>query len=372
VMAGLIAGNGAASGGLYPGIAPKANIVSVKVAGRNGVTDVSQILAGLQWIGTFAAQDNIKVVSLAWGSPSTQSSLVDPLDFAVERLWSLGITVVVSGGNAGPGPMTITKPGDDPAVITVGAYNDNGTADNSDDATLDFSSRGPTADDVAKPDVIAPGRTLIATRSPGSLVEEQNPQALVAGGYIRGSGTSEATAVTAGGIALILGRNPSWTPDQVKYALTSTAHQISGAAASYQGAGEIKLNRAPWASVGNAPVQDLEATGLGSLEASRGGVHVSAICPGDSTATVIQGEMDVLCQAWDGDQWSTEAWTGDQWSGDQWSGDQWSGDQWSGDQWSGDQWSGDQWSGDQWSGDQWSGNSWDPAPVAARGRAWRS
>ena len=137
VMAGLIAGNGAASGGAYPGIAPKANILSVKVAGHNGATDVSQILAAMQWIGTFASQDHIKVVSLAWGSPSHQSSLVDPLDYAVERLWGLGVTVVVSAGNAGPGPSTITKPGDDPAVVTVGAYNDSGTADNSDDAALD-------------------------------------------------------------------------------------------------------------------------------------------------------------------------------------------------------------------------------------------
>ncbi len=224
VIAGLIAGNGAASGGAYPGIAPAANIISVKVAGRSGATDVSQVLAGLQWIGTYAASRNIKVVALAWGTDSTADPASDPLDYAVERLWGLGVTVVTSAGNSGPGASTITKPGDDPAVITVGALDDAGTADNSDDAVADFSSRGPTANGADKPDVVAPGRTLIATRAPGSTIEQNNPQALVGSSYITGSGTSEATAVTAGGVALLLAKHPGWTPDKVKYALTSTAH----------------------------------------------------------------------------------------------------------------------------------------------------
>ncbi|BEP12287.1 hypothetical protein acdb102_05980 [Acidothermaceae bacterium B102] len=376
VMAGLIAGSGVASGGQYPGVAPGATITSVKVAGRNGVTDVSQVLAGLQWIGTFGPAKGIRVAALAWGTPSNQSPLVDPLDFAVERLWGLGITVVTSAGNQGPSSGTITKPGDDPAVITVGAYDDLGTQDNSDDAMVGFSSRGPTANNAAKPDLVAPGRTLIATRSPDSLIEAQNPQALVDGGYIRGSGTSEATAVTTGGVALLLAKHPSWTPDKIKYALTSTAKLLNGtssatALAAGEGAGELRLNRAVYAYVGSAPTQALSATGLGSIEASRGGLHVLAACAGSTDLTLIEGEIDVSCQAWDGDQWSGDQWSGDQWSGDQWSGDQWSGDQWSGDQWSGDQWSGDQWSGDQWSGDQWSSQSWDAAPTGARGRAWR-
>ena len=77
-------------------------------------------------------------------------------------------------------------------------------------------------------------------------------------------------AITAGGVALILGRNPSWTPDQVKYALSSTAHQIGNVSSTYQGAGEIKLSRAAWANVSSAPVQDLQATGLGRAPRPRG------------------------------------------------------------------------------------------------------
>lgn len=348
VMAGLIAGSGASSGGAYPGIAPSAKIVSVKVAGRSGAADVSQVLGGLQWIGTFAAQYNIKVVSLAWGSDSHQSALVDPLDFAVERLWGMGITVVVAAGNAGPGAYTITKPGDDPAVITAGAFNDLGTVSSADDATLDFSSRGPTADGVSKPDLVAPGRTLIATSAPGSTVVQANPQALVAGGYIRGSGTSQATAVTAGGVALLLSAHPSLTPDQVKYALRSTSSPLPGVSSAVQGAGEVRLSRAVNANVSAAPTQSLDAIGDGSLEASRGDAHVQVICPGDTSATEIVGEQDASCQPWDSENWTSENWTSENWTSENWTSEKWTSENWTSEKWTSETWATESWTSASW------------------------
>ena len=132
---------------------------------------------------------------------------------------------------------------------------------------------------------------------------------------------------------------------------------------TYEGAGEIRLSRAPWASVGNAPVQDLQATGLGSLEASRGGLHVQVTCPGDSGPTVVQGEMDTLC----GD-FSTDSWSTDSWSTDSWSTDSWSTDSWSTDSWSTDKLVTDSWSTDSWSTDSWSSASWDSAPAPSSGQ----
>ena len=367
VMAGLVAGSGAASSGAYPGIAPSAHIVSVKVAGRNGATDVSQVLAGLEWIGAHAAENHVKVVTLAWGSPSHQSPLVDPLDYAVERLWSAGITVVVAAGNNGPGPMTITKPGDDPVALTVGAFNDGATVSSSDDTALDFSSRGPTADGVSKPDLVAPGRTLIAVRSPGSTVEQQNPQALVANGYIRGSGTSQATAVTAGGVALLLSAQPTLNPDQIKYALTSTSSPIVGLSATAQGAGEIRLSRALTANLAATPHQPLNATALGSLEASRGDQHVAVVCPGSSQSTEIIGEVDAGCNAWSTDTWATDTWATDTWATDTWATDTWATDTWATDTWATDTWATDTWATDTWATDTWAtdtwaSQSWDAAP----------
>ncbi|MDQ1444698.1 MAG: serine protease AprX, partial [Acidimicrobiaceae bacterium] len=189
-VAGVIAGNGAASNGAYKGVAPEANILSVKIAGRSGAADVSNVLAAIQWVVSFKDRYGIKVLNLSLGTDSTQSYRVDPLDYAVEKAWRSGIVVVVSASNRGPDPSTIAKPGDDPFVITVGAIDDRGTNGLNDDLLPNFTSRGPTAaDGLAKPDLVAPGAHVVSLRSPGSAVDEQFPN-YVDGSYRKGSGTS--------------------------------------------------------------------------------------------------------------------------------------------------------------------------------------
>src|SRR4029077_7912703 len=134
-----------------------------------------------------------------------------------------GIAVVVAASNRGPGPGTISKPGDDPLVITVGAVDDMGTPGLGDDQLPNFSSHGPTAaDGLAKPDLGAPGGHLVSLRAPGSAIDTQFPT-YVDGAYRRGSGTSMATGVVSGSVALMLQANPGMTPNRVKFALTSTA-----------------------------------------------------------------------------------------------------------------------------------------------------
>ena len=370
VMAGVIAGDGYDSasqpGGAHVGQAPHALLVSVKVAGRNGATDVSTVLAAMHWVASYRDQYNIRVVNLSWGTKGTQSYLHDPLNYAVERLWGLGITVVVAAGNDGPQAGTITKPADDPFVITVGAYDDKNNADASDDSLASWSGRGPTlADGIAKPDVVAPGRKIIATRSYGSYVEQTYPKALYSPSYIRGSGTSEAAAATSGAAALLIRSKPYLAPDQVKYLLTSTAKPIPGVATTNtQGAGRIDVHAAALSTNnGFANTTTVPGDGLGSLEASRGGAHVEVDCDGDGIREVIQGEITVRCEpwnggSWSGGSWSSDAWTGGSWSGGSWSGGSWSGGSWSGDTWTGGSWSGGSWSGGSWSGGSWSGGSW--------------
>src|SRR3546814_4729649 len=110
-------------------------------------------------------------------SESILSYRLDPLNLAVEQLWANGITVVVSAGNQGVGSRTIAKSGDDPWVITVGASDDQGTADTADDAVAPFSSRGPTlADGVAKPNVVAPVQSVHSLRSPGRETDLRYPK----------------------------------------------------------------------------------------------------------------------------------------------------------------------------------------------------
>ena len=344
VMAGIIAGNGADSagrvGGAYTGVAPKANIVAIKVAGRNGAVDVSTILQAMQWVEAYEDQFGIRVLNLSWGTRSTQNPAVDPLNYAVQRLWRDGIVVVVSAGNAGPQSGTIAKPGDDPVVITVGAFDDKQNVDPLDDSLAAWSSRGPTATGLAKPDVLAPARSLVALRSPGSAVEVENPKALIAPSYIKGSGTSEAAAVTSGLVALMLEARPSLTPDQVKGLLRSTASPIAGAATSGQGAGRLQLAAAMAADPALLPpIASLTpSTGAGSIEASRGGMNVSTDCNGDGVPEVIKGEIDVHCRPWDGAAWTGAAWTGAAWTGAAWTGAAWTGAAWTGAAWTGTAW----------------------------------
>lgn len=362
VMAGIIGGDGYDSrsdpSGAHVGVAPKSWLVSVKVAGASGATDVSTVLAAMHWVAAYRDQFNIRVLNLSWGTKGTQSYRFDPLNYAVERLWQLGITVVVAAGNDGPSSGTIRKPADDPFVITVGAYNDNQNLDPADDAVPGWSSRGPTAaDGIAKPDVVAPGRLIIATRSYGSTIEKTYPKALYSPSYIRGSGSSQASAVTAGAAALLIRKKPHLSPPQVKYLLMNTASPIAGTDSSIQGNGRINVAAAAAsADEGHANSTTPPSNGLGSLEASRGGSHVQTDCNGDGVQEVIEGEMTVQCQGWDGATWTGATWTGDAWTGATWTGATWTGATWTGATWTGATWTGATWTGGTWTGGTWTSN----------------
>lgn len=381
VMAGVIGGSGADSatntGGAYTGVAPGATIVAVKTAGRNGVVDVSTILQGMHWVSAYQSQYNIRVLNLSWGVASTQAPALDPLNYAVERLWGQGIVVVVAAGNSGPNPGTITKPGDDPVVITVGAYNDKGNTDLYDDAVSSWSSRGPTASGLAKPDVVASGRNIIATRSYGSYIETANPSALFPPSYIRGNGTSQATAVTSGVVADLLSARPDLSPDQVKDVLLKTAAPIPFTDVFAQGHGRIQLGAALTATPSLLSTQLRPATGLGSIESSRAGADVVAVC--NDVATAIQGEIDVRCDHWDPAAWTNAPWNGDAWTGTSWYGTSWYGTSWYGVSWKDQAWADATWDGVSWKGGTWQSDSWqgttnwngDTATATWTGVSWK-
>ena len=373
VMAGAVGGSGADSAldraGANAGVAPKATLVSVKLAGRNGSVDVSTVLQGMHWVSAYAKQYNIRVVNLSFGVHSTQDPAVDPLNYAVQRLWQQGLVVVVAAGNSGPGARTLTKPADDPLVLTVGAFDDKGTGKPEDDKAVAWSSQGPTAQGLAKPDLVAPGRSLVVARAFGSKVEAENPKALVSPSYIRGSGSSQAAAVTSGAAALLLSARPGLTPDQVKGLLTGTALKLPLEPHSVQGAGRLQLAPALVAPAGPALTQTPTATGLGSIEASRGGRNVTTLCPGSATATVIIGEVDVRCEAWNPAAWTGRAWTGDAWNGSSWQGSSWQGSSWQGSSWQGGAWTGSSWQGSSWQGSSWQGSSWQGSSW--QGSSWQ-
>src|SRR4051812_44079024 len=212
-LAGIIAGDGTSSRGKWVGVAPGARVLSVKVAGQDGSADVSNVLAAIQWVVSFRDRYGIDVLNLSLGTDSTASTRDDPLNYAVERAWKSGITVVVAASNRGPGAGTISKPGDDPWVVTVGASFDSGTVNPRDDSIPNFSSQGPTvADGLAKPDLVAPGAHLVSLAAPGATITDQFPSTMPEP-YRRGSGTSFANGVVAGLAADMLSGNPTLSPN---------------------------------------------------------------------------------------------------------------------------------------------------------------
>jgi serine protease AprX len=233
-VAGLIAGNsvgygGAAINGRYMGVAPKANIVSVKVSDDGGDTTVLDVIYGLQFVVDNRDSLGIRVVNLSLSASVAESYKTDPLDAAAEAAWFAGIVVVAASGNDGAVDGAVSySPGNDPYVITTGALDDRGTASLTDDVVPGWSSRGVTQDGFAKPDVLAPGTKLVAALAPSSTFPSLCRTCTVGRTYFRLSGTSMATAVVSGTAALMLQNRPGLTPNQVKGTLVSTARRLTG------------------------------------------------------------------------------------------------------------------------------------------------
>ena len=361
-IAGLVAGNGASSGGKWKGVAPGARVLSVKTAGADGSADVSNILAAIQWVVSFKDRYNIRVLNLSLGTDSRQDWRVDPLNYAVERAWAAGMTVVVAASNEGPAPGTITKPADDPWVITVGATDDRGTAGVSDDLLPDFSGRGPTAHGLAKPDVVAPGAHVISLRAPGSTVDTQFPN-YVDGSYRQGSGTSMATGVVSGAVALMLQANPGFTPDRVKYALQATARKAASNDPMAVGSGLVDANAAAFSAPAGTANQGLaRSNGQGSLALSRGSVQVKTNdLIGSVLGPVLGATLTAQLLLWNPGGYTGAKWVPSDWYLSTWEVHRWNRVSWYGTDWPGMRWHGSTWYGQEQGesyGSSLSGSAW--------------
>jgi serine protease AprX len=305
-VAGDAAGNGAVSQGLYRGPAPEANIVGIKVLDRDGNGRTSTILKGIIWAIENRERYGIKVLNISLGNTPVSKGKADPVAQAVEKAVASGIVVVVAAGNEGPGAGTISSPGDNPKVITVGAVDDNNTpSDIRDDKIPEYSSRGPTTSGTRKPDLLAPGEGIVGPSAPATPMEEKAKKyslvnetlswlrkmsdgqlthvpeetlrliglsdetinqfktspalaraeinrlikatdrlSMIDSSYIISPGTSMAAPIVAGVVAELLHANPNLTPDQVKSILLNTAHPLPEVGRQIQGAGELNPHEA--------------------------------------------------------------------------------------------------------------------------------
>jgi serine protease AprX len=370
------------------GVAPDADLLTLKLATTDGSTDVSQVIAALNWITEHqTSQDGskVRVVNLSFGTDSLQPYQLDPLAAAAENAWRHGLVVVVSGGNGGQYAGRLTDPAIDPYVLAVGASDGaDSVAGWNKPVVASFSSSGTAQRHV---DLLAPGTSIVSLRDPGSFVDVNHPEGLVSGDttgrMFRGSGTSQAAAVVSGAVALLLQAHPELTPDQVKAALVGTATPVA-ASAIRAGAGQLDISAALNAveNAGDGGVRSTNAlkakvvqsfpisTGQGSIQAARGGDILV-----DPIGLPIMGEVDIQGNRWNPTAWwaassTLTSWSGGMWMGATWTGsgweisadgllsNRWNSNRWNSNRWNSAVWDAMSWSSNRWNSDRWSALQW--------------
>lgn len=315
-VAGILGGNGAMSNGKYRGVAPGVNLINLKVTDKDGMTYESNVVNSLQWVYNNKDVYNIRVVNISLNSTVAQSYHTSPLSAAVEILWFNGIVVVVSAGNNGTadGPSTIYPPANDPFVITVGASEDKGTAGLADDTLAVFSAYGVTEDGFVKPEIVAPGRNIVAPLAQkASTVYEAHPLHRVGDYYFRMSGTSMSAPVVSGAVALLLQDEPNLTPDQVKYRLIASAN-------------------ADWA--GYLPTQP--GSGCLDVEAAVNGSTTESANTGIAVSMMLTTGSDPV--VWDSVGWNSVGWNSVGWNSVGWNSVGWNSVGWNSVGWNTSTW----------------------------------
>lgn len=227
-VASTISGSGAASGGVYRGVAPGVRLLNGKVLNDHGGGTDSSVIAGMEW----AVQQGAKVINMSLGG-STPDDGTDVLSMMVNELSdSSGSLFVVAAGNTGV-PESVTAPGSADAALTVASTTKQ-------DTLSAFSSRGPRAGDFGlKPEISAPGENIVAARAPGAFPNQPGD-----GAYVSLSGTSMAAPHVAGAAAIVAGGHPDWTGRQIKAALTGSAEVLQKIDVFGNGAGRLDVARA--------------------------------------------------------------------------------------------------------------------------------
>ena len=316
----MVAGVAAGSSSTYPGGAQTAPLVSIRTANADGESRTTDVIAAADWILQHAKQYNIRVANFSLAGASDTSIRVDPLDKAVEALWLNGIVVVAAAGNHGQGgPVTMSyAPGNDPFVITVGALDQNGTSDPSDDTVPSWSAYGTTMDGFSKPDLSAPGRYMIAPAPMDGTIAKTVPDRVMAPGYMWMSGTSFSTPVVSAAAAQILARHPGFTPDQVKGALMLTANWLGMVDGNAGGVGEIDAGYA--ATIANPPnpnvglyqfVNKNLVTGAPSFDAASWAEYLKT---GASWAQASWSDASWAEASWNEASWAEASWNEASWS----------------------------------------------------------
>lgn len=248
-VSGILAGNGFCSNGTYTGIAPEAHLIAIKVLDRHGNGSITDTLKGIAWILDHRREYNIRIVNISVGSRRLHDQKENErLIEGVEMLWKSGLIVVAAAGNGGPAPKSIGLPGSSRKIITVGACDDHIPVKLPNGEMVDYSGRGPTEDCIMKPDIAAPGGHIISCAPVPSSFRKENiswNRTAVSGWqkyYCEKSGTSMATPMVSGAVALLLSKYPEMTNREVKIRLKNTSTDL-GLPRRHQGWGMLNIEK---------------------------------------------------------------------------------------------------------------------------------
>ena len=307
------------------GAAPTAKIVSIDVMDDQGMARTSDVIVAADWILANKAQYGIRVANFSLHSSVANSFMYDPLDKAVERLWFNGVVVVVAAGNYGypdrPSGVPFA-PGNDPFVVTVGASDTGKSVATNDDVAAPWSAYGYTLDGFAKPDIAAPGRYMVGPVPVGSTLYKERPDHIVDTGYMELSGTSFSAPIVSGIAALILGKHPNFTPDQVKGALMLGAKPMPHASDLSEGVGEVNAGRS--IEFSNPPSANKALRKFVITDPITGGMVFNAA----SWAEAAKADASWASASWDSASWAEASWDSASWAEASWSDASWASASW--------------------------------------------
>jgi serine protease AprX len=344
-VAGIIGGNGRASGGIYSGIAPKVDLINLKISNDLGLAYESDTVDAMQWVLDNKDEYNIRVVNLSIQSTVPQSYHESALDAAAEILWFNGVVVVAAAGNwnnNGTFNAIQAAPANDPFIITVGATDEKGSSKRQDDSTTSFTASGTTLAGYNKPEVLAPGVDIISVLSDGSdWIFEYPDHVVMDGEYFRLSGTSMSAPMVAGAAALILQAEPNLTPDQVKYRLIHSA-----------------------GTVGSSPYLDVHAAlTTPTTEAANQGVVPHMLLAKMAMIAYWSsqnGEENIDWGAinWDAVNWNAVNWNAVNWNAVNWNAVNWNAVNWNAVNWNAVNWNAVNWNAVNWNAVNWNAVNW--------------
>lgn len=220
-VAGCICGSGGVSHGKYKGIAPQSKLIVGKVLDYKGDGSIEHMCRGIEWILSMQLQYDIRILNISIGmGEEAQQEKMNTLLEGIDEAWNRGLLVVCAAGNMGPKPMSISPIGARKKVIAVGCH-EGGFFGNREHLCEDYSGRGPSSYAIKKPDIVAPGTDIVSCNSG---IEKRGR--MYQNAYTAKSGTSMATPIVSGGLALLLQKYPFYSNEQARRKLQYSARDL--------------------------------------------------------------------------------------------------------------------------------------------------